>query len=130
MPPSPWRRYPAASSAAIVQPVEPQPGATRPYAPGVATACEHIDDIRTDWAPASDPVCDDCAREGRSDWVSLRRCMTCGHVGCCDSSPNRHARRHHEDTGHHVIRSAEPGDNWSYCLEDARELPPMPAPTR
>jgi hypothetical protein len=50
--------------------------------------------------------------------------MTCGHVGCCDSSPNRHARRHHEETGHHVIRSAEPGDDWSYCLEDERVLAP------
>jgi hypothetical protein len=48
-------------------------------------------------------------------------------VGCCDSSPNRHARHHHEDSGHHVIRSAEPGESWVYCLADERNLEVRPA---
>jgi hypothetical protein len=90
-------------------------------------ACPHAGQAKT--VVPRTPGCEECLRDG-TGWVHLRLCMTCGHVGCCDSSPGRHARRHHEDTGHHVIRSAEPGDNWSYCLEDARELPPMPAPTR
>jgi hypothetical protein len=51
-------------------------------------------------------------------------CLTCGHVGCCDSSPNRHARRHHEELGHHIVRSIEPGEDWVYCFEDARMLEP------
>ena len=90
-------------------------------------ACPHTGQAKT--VVPRTPGCEECLRDG-SSWVHLRLCMTCGHVGCCDSSPNRHSRRHHEDTGHHVIRSAEPGDNWSYCLEDARELPPVPARTR
>jgi CPA2 family monovalent cation:H+ antiporter-2 len=65
--------------------------------------------------------CEECLRSGDS-WVHLRLCLTCGHVGCCDSSPNRHARRHHEEEGHHVVRSAEPGESWVYCLADERML--------
>lgn len=79
--------------------------------------------------PALTDGCDGCRALG-TPWTHLRLCLTCGHVGCCDSSPGRHARRHHEATGHHIIRSAEPGDDWSYCLEDERELPPAPARTR
>ncbi len=60
-------------------------------------------------------------RRGDS-WVHLRVCLSCGHVGCCDSSPNRHARHHHEEEGHDVVRSAEPGESWVYCFEDERTL--------
>lgn len=58
--------------------------------------------------------CEDCLRIG-SPWVHLRLCLTCGHVGCCDSSPMRHARAHAFDVGHPVIRSLEPGENWRWC---------------
>jgi CPA1 family monovalent cation:H+ antiporter len=59
-------------------------------------------------------VCEDCLREG-TQWVHLRECMTCGHVGCCDSSPERHATKHFHKTQHPVIRSVEPGERWTWC---------------
>jgi len=83
-------------------------------------ACPHA-------AQVGDPVvphtsgCEECLARGDS-WVHLRLCLSCGHVGCCDSSPNRHARRHHEEEGHHVVRSAEPGESWIYCFADDRRL--------
>ena len=80
-----------------------------------ASACPHASSVHT-VVPGSDG-CEECLRDGDS-WVHLRLCLTCGHVGCCDSSPNRHARRHHESEGHHVVRSAEPRESWVYCFED------------
>ena len=61
--------------------------------------------------PPSGPGCVECTAEG-SWWFHLRRCAECGHIGCCDSSPNRHATAHEASTGHPVIRSYEPGENW------------------
>ena len=55
-------------------------------------------------------------RRGR--WVHLRMCQSCGHIGCCDNSPGRHATAHHAATGHPIIRSAEPGEDWSWCYVD------------
>ena len=63
--------------------------------------------------------CEDCLATG-DGWVHLRICVTCGHVGCCDDSPNRHATAHHETTGHPIIRSLEPGEQWSWCYLDGR----------
>lgn len=71
--------------------------------------------------PAADPAAgtprgwEECLRDG-TPWVHLRRCLTCGHVGCCDTGPHRHARRHAEDTGHPVERSSEPGESWRWCF--------------
>jgi monovalent cation/hydrogen antiporter len=65
--------------------------------------------------------CEGCEAEGRNDWVHLRTCLACGYMGCCDSSPRRHARLHYGDEGHPVIRSAEPGESWRWCFVD-REL--------
>lgn len=79
------------------------------------SACPHASVIRP-VVPGS-AGCEECLRSGDS-WVHLRICLTCGHVGCCDSSPNHHARRHHEDQGHHVIRSGQPGETWVYCFAD------------
>jgi uncharacterized UBP type Zn finger protein len=62
-------------------------------------------------------VCEDCIKTGDS-WVHLRMCMECGHVGCCDSSKNRHATKHFHATKHPVMRSAEPGENWTWCYVD------------
>jgi len=62
--------------------------------------------------------CVACLAEGRDDWVHLRLCLTCGFVGCCDSSPRRHATGHFGDTGHPVIRSFEPGERWRWCFVD------------
>ena len=61
--------------------------------------------------------CEDCLRIGAA-WVHLRLCMTCGHVGCCDSSPNRHATKHFHKTAHPIVRSLEPGEDWGWCYED------------
>jgi hypothetical protein len=61
--------------------------------------------------------CEECLRTG-SQWVHLRLCLTCGHVGCCDSSPNRHARRHAHTAGHPIVRSYEPGEDWRWCYVD------------
>jgi hypothetical protein len=61
--------------------------------------------------------CDECVKTG-SSWVHLRTCQTCGTTLCCDSSPNRHASRHAETSGHHVVASAEPGERWLFCYRD------------
>lgn len=89
--------------------------------------CTHLDTIVADVAPSSDG-CEDCLAEGRDDWVHLRVCQACGHVGCCDSSPRTHATRHHQAVGHPIIRSYEPGESWFWCyLDDAGfELPDAP----
>lgn len=65
--------------------------------------------------------CKECLETG-GDWVQLRLCMTCGHVGCCDSSPNHHATRHHHATEHPVIKSFEPGEDWAWCFVDEEML--------
>jgi uncharacterized UBP type Zn finger protein len=78
--------------------------------------CRHLDQIRVE-PPASVAGCEDCLAIGAT-WVHLRLCMTCGHVGCCDSSPNRHATKHAAASEHPVIRSAEPGEDWLYCYVD------------
>lgn len=62
-------------------------------------------------------VCEDCVAQS-DEWVHLRMCMTCGYVGCCDSSKNKHARAHYESAGHPIIRSVEPGETWRYCYID------------
>ncbi|MEU1619286.1 UBP-type zinc finger domain-containing protein [Streptomyces sp. NPDC008238] len=66
-------------------------------------------------APPEDG-CADCLAAGHRDWVHLRLCLSCGHVGCCDSSPGRHATAHYGATGHPVIRSYQPGETWRWCF--------------
>jgi monovalent cation:H+ antiporter-2, CPA2 family len=68
--------------------------------------------------------CEDCLRIG-SWWVHLRMCMTCGKVGCCDSSPNRHASKHARDAAHPIVRSLEPGEDWMWCFIDEVVLEPV-----
>jgi hypothetical protein len=65
--------------------------------------------------------CEECLQIG-SGWVHLRLCLTCGHVGCCDSSPQRHARRHFREVGHPIIQSFEPGEDWRWCFVDETEV--------
>ncbi len=81
----------------------------------MSTQCTHLDQVQ-DVAARSDG-CEECLQTG-SGWVHLRMCLVCGHVGCCDSSQGRHARRHFEETGHPLIRSAEPGESWRWCYPD------------
>ena len=77
--------------------------------------CEHLYEIR-DVEPSA-KGCEDCLKIGGS-WVHLRLCMSCGHVGCCDNSPNRHATKHYDLAKHPIIRSFEPEEIWGYCYPD------------
>ena len=81
--------------------------------------CSHLDQVSAGVEPHTTAGCEDCLRIG-SSWVHLRMCLTCGHVGCCDSSPNRHARAHAHDDGHVIVRSFEPGEDWRWCFVDER----------
>jgi len=83
----------------------------------MAARCTHLDQVRLLDAPAEIPGCPQCLAIG-SSWVHLRMCQTCGQIGCCDNSPNRHATAHHAASGHPIIRSVEPGEDWSWCYED------------
>lgn len=86
-----------------------------------SNACAHVtsETPRTTHRPR--PGCEDCLKIG-ARWVHLRVCLTCGHVACCDSSPNRHATAHFHATKHPVITSAEPGETWAYCYADDQFL--------
>ena len=77
--------------------------------------CEHLDQV-VEATPRA-RGCEECLKAG-DGWVHLRLCETCGHVGCCDSSPNRHATKHFRATRHPVIGSLEPGEEWGYCYVD------------
>jgi uncharacterized UBP type Zn finger protein len=81
-----------------------------------ATACTHLDQI-AEVAPSSPLGCEECLRLG-DRWVHLRICLSCGHVGCCDSSKNRHATAHFWRTNHPIVRSFERGESWRWCYVD------------
>jgi uncharacterized UBP type Zn finger protein len=83
----------------------------------MAVSCSHLDSIELTELPGEIAGCEDCLQIG-ARWLHLRMCTHCGHIGCCDSSPNRHATAHQRQTGHPVIRSAEPGEDWFWCYED------------
>ena len=83
----------------------------------MTTVCRHLDRIRVETLPASIEGCEECLKIG-SHWVHLRMCMSCGKIGCCDSSPNRHASRHAGEDRHPIARSAERGEDWSWCYVD------------
>ncbi|MBV9659712.1 MAG: UBP-type zinc finger domain-containing protein [Acidimicrobiales bacterium] len=86
-------------------------------------SCEHIAQVAT-VEPSTPGQCEDCIREG-SRWVHLRLCLSCGHMGCCDNSPRRHATAHWHASRHPVIRSAEPGEEWAWCYPDELMLVPI-----
>jgi uncharacterized UBP type Zn finger protein len=79
--------------------------------------CTHLDQIEVTELPASVDGCEDCLRTGEP-WLHLRICLECGKVGCCDDSPNRHASAHAHSSSHPIIRSIEPGEDWSWCYVD------------
>jgi uncharacterized UBP type Zn finger protein len=80
-----------------------------------AAPCAHLDQIAVVDVPPAIAGCEDCLAVG-DRWVHLRMCMTCGKIGCSDSSPNRHARAHASSADHPIVRSAEKGEDWSYCF--------------
>ena len=82
----------------------------------MAAPCTHLAQARA-IEPRTPDGCEECLAEG-SSWVQLRLCLSCGHVGCCDSSPRRHATRHYRATSHPVMRSHEPGEDWAWCYLD------------
>jgi uncharacterized UBP type Zn finger protein len=96
-----------------------------------ASPCTHLDQVEVRQLPAEVAGCEDCLRIG-SKWLHLRICLTCGHVGCCDNSPNRHATAHYHATSHPLIRSLEPGEEWSWCYVDEvfLEIPEVTGETR
>jgi hypothetical protein len=81
--------------------------------------CTHLDQVKVEHVPSKDevPGCESCLEIGGT-WVHLRICRTCGRVGCCDSSPNRHASHHARDEKHPIITTIEPGEDWSWCFVD------------
>ncbi len=81
------------------------------------SSCAHLEAAGTP-EPDSPEGCGDCLANGWHDWVHLRLCLECGHVACCDSSPRRHAAAHFRSTGHPVVRSFQPGEDWRWCYID------------
>ncbi len=81
----------------------------------MAKKCKHLDQIKI--TATDEHVCGDCVKIGDT-WVHLRMCMSCGHVGCCDSSKNKHAAKHFQHSSHPVMRSIEPGEDWIWCYVD------------
>lgn len=79
--------------------------------------CTHLDHVHVTELPESVDGCQECLATG-GKWLHLRICLECGHVGCCDDSPNKHATAHANDTSHPIIRSIEPGEEWSWCYLD------------
>lgn len=81
----------------------------------MARTCTHVDQIKP--VTPSAKGCEECLKIG-DEWVHLRLCLSCGHVGCCDSSKNKHASKHYRITQHPIIKSFEPGENWHWCYPD------------
>jgi len=81
----------------------------------MAAECTHLDLIRL--TRPTKHVCEDCFLTGAT-WVHLRMCLICGHIACCDDSPNRHATAHFRGTQHPLVRSIEPGETWTWCYAD------------
>ena len=83
----------------------------------LSNACGHVTNETPRHVTRPTPGCVDCLAIG-ARWVHLRICLTCGHVGCCDDSPNRHATKHYHATQHPVITSGEPDETWAYCYPE------------
>jgi hypothetical protein len=94
-------------SSAVVD----EPGGSR------VSGCTHADQVTVHDLPERVAGCTDCLAAG-GEWLHLRICLGCGHVGCCDDSPSRHARAHAQGSGHAIIRSLEPGETWCWCFVD------------
>jgi len=85
-----------------------------------AKECTHQKEIVKDLTPSAQG-CEECLKTA-DGWVKLRMCLVCGHVGCCDSSKNKHANKHYEDTKHPIMQSFEPNETWTWCYVDETYL--------
>jgi uncharacterized UBP type Zn finger protein len=96
-----------------------------------ATSCTHLDTIEITELPEEVAGCEDCLAVG-GVWLHLRICLACGHVGCCDDSPGKHATAHAAGSDHPLIRSLEPGEDWCWCFADdlAMRIPQITGETR
>ena len=94
-------------------------------------SCAHLDTVEITELPEAVEGCEECLADG-TKWCHLRICLSCGHVGCCDSSPSRHATAHAESSGHPIMRSIQPGEDWSWCFVDevAMRVPGIDGDTR
>jgi len=90
----------------------------------MSEVCPHFDQVR--YPSPRTNGCEECLKMG-DQWVHLRLCEICGHVGCCDSSKNRHATKHFHKTTHPIMRSLEPGEDWGWCYVDELMIEPFPA---
>ena len=95
------------------------PSSVIAFSPDPRSGCTHLNQIAR--VHAGTRGCEECLRSG-SAWVHLRACLTCGHVGCCDSSPGKHATAHFHATHHPIVRSMEPGEEWGWCYADEEML--------
>jgi len=92
----------------------------------MAQQCKHLSHVHN-VTPKTPDGCEECLATG-AEWVHLRLCLECGHVGCCDDSPNTHATKHFHKTKHPIMRSFEPGEDWGFCYVDEIMFEPAPAP--
>jgi uncharacterized UBP type Zn finger protein len=92
----------------------------------MAQQCKHLSHVHV-VTPKTPDGCEECLETG-DEWVHLRLCLECGHVGCCDDSPNTHATKHFHKTKHPVMRSFEPGEDWGFCYVDDIMFEPAPRP--
>jgi len=92
----------------------------------VAAACAQLDQVRK-VKPRTPKGCEECLKT-KGKWVNLRMCLVCGHVGCCDSSPGKHATAHFHETQHPLMRSFQPGEDWGWCYVDNLMIEPAPKP--
>ena len=116
------------TTKALIRTIRLDAAARRPNGPGGNMNCEHVANVKP-VPPRTPGGCEECLAAGTS-WVHLRLCLTCGHVGCCDDSPGRHATRHAQAASHPVIASYEPGERWAWCYTDQAgvDLPPQAVP--
>ena len=108
------------TTKALIRTIRLEAATNETKGPGGSMTCEHAAQVRP-VPPRTSAGCEECLAAGTS-WVHLRLCLTCGHAGCCDSSPGRHATRHAHATSHPVIASYEPGERWAWCYTDQMEV--------
>ena len=90
----------------------------------MARQCTHLETVHA-VRPNTPGGCEECLQQGMG-WVHLRLCLECGHVGCCDNSPGKHATKHFHRSSHPIIRSLEPGEDWGWCYVDEVMFEPAP----